>query len=74
MDVSENINGFDEADAARLLSVKQVAAMLGRISVRTVWRMIAAGELKAVHIRGCTRVYLWSVNDYLKKQNQVACV
>ena len=62
-----------EANGEKLLRVKEAAARLA-VCERTVWRMIAAGELKAVHIRGCTRVYLWSVEDYLKKQNQVVCV
>jgi excisionase family DNA binding protein len=56
-----------------LLTVKQVAAMLG-VSSRTVWRMIAEGQLKAVRVRGCTRVYLQSVEEYLKRNEQVGCV
>ena len=68
MEADQNISAV-----ASLLPVKQVAAKL-TVAPRTVWRMIAAGDLKAVHVRGCTRVYLWSVNDYLNKQNQVVGV
>ncbi len=72
--MSEDFNMDNCASGERLLRVKEAAAMLGRISVRSVWRMIAAGELKVVHIRRCTRVYLSSVKDYLKKQSQAVCV
>jgi excisionase family DNA binding protein len=60
-------------DSLNLPSVKQAAVMLN-VSVRTVWRMIAEGQLKTVHVRGCTRVYLQSVEEYLKQSEQVGCV
>lgn len=64
----------DTIDAVTsLLTVKQVAAKLG-VSPRTVWRMIAEGQLRAVRVRGCTRVYLLSVEEYLKQNEQVGCV
>jgi excisionase family DNA binding protein len=58
---------------ASLLQVKQVAAMFG-VSQRTIWRMIASGELKAVHVRGCTRILRSCLEEYLKSRNQVECV
>lgn len=57
----------------RLVTVSEAAEKL-RVSTRTVWRMIADGQLKAVHIRGCTRVYLQSVEEFLKQSEQVVCV
>jgi len=63
----------NEEITAELISVKQAAARLG-VSPRTVWRMIADGQLKSVHIRGCTRVNRRSVDDYLKQSELVVCV
>jgi excisionase family DNA binding protein len=71
--MSGNCDMDIEANGEKLLRVKEAAAKL-TVKPRTVWRMIAAGELKVVHIRRCTRVYLSSVKDYLKKQNQAVCV
>jgi excisionase family DNA binding protein len=62
-----------EETRAELITVKQAAVRLG-VSPRTVWRMIADGQLKAVHVRGCTRVYRRSVDDYLKQSELVVCV
>jgi excisionase family DNA binding protein len=36
----------------KLLRIKEAAARLA-VSARTVWRIIAAGELPVVHVRGC---------------------
>jgi len=38
-----------------LVAVKQAAQLLA-VSARTVWRMIADGELKVIRVRGCTRL------------------
>jgi excisionase family DNA binding protein len=38
-----------------LIAVKQAAERLA-VSPRTVWRMIAEGQLKVVRIRRCTRL------------------
>jgi excisionase family DNA binding protein len=38
-----------------LVKVQDVSQFLG-VSPRTVWRMIAEGQLQAVRIRRCTRV------------------
>lgn len=56
-----------------LLTVGEAAAKL-HVSTRTVWRMVADGELKMIHIRGCARVYLRSVEEYLKQSDQAVCV
>jgi excisionase family DNA binding protein len=66
-------NNTYNKDAPHLLKVPGAAAMLG-VSPRTIWRMIADGQLKAVHIRGCTRLYLRSVNEYVKQSEQAGCV
>lgn len=71
--MSEEFDMGGKAGAKGLLRVKEAAVKLA-VSPRTVWRMIADGQLKAARIRRCTRVYVWSVEDYLKKQNQVVCV
>jgi len=44
--------------------VKRAASILG-VSTRTIWRMIAAGELTAIRIRGCTRLLQAQVLGYL---------
>jgi excisionase family DNA binding protein len=38
-----------------LIAVKQAAQLLS-VSTRTVWRMIADGELTRVRVRSCTRL------------------
>jgi len=53
---NENSNGA--------VCVKKAATILG-VSTRTVWRMIAAGELSVIHIRGCTRLLKAQVLGYL---------
>lgn len=55
----------EEAKEGVLIRVKQAASMLC-VSRRTVWRMIAAGQLRAVRVRGCTRVLMTEVQRYLK--------
>ena len=52
-------------DEQRLVAVKEVAELLG-VCPRTVWRMIAAGQLRAVHVRRCTRLLMSEVQKYLK--------
>jgi excisionase family DNA binding protein len=47
------------------LRVKDAAAIL-KVSPRTVWRMIADGQLTASRFRRCTRVSLAQVLSYLK--------
>ena len=71
--MSDNSDMGNEANGEKLLRVKEAAAMLA-VSPRTVWRMIADGELKMVHIRGCARVYLGSVEKYVKQSVQVGGV
>ena len=71
--MSNNFDMKDEARGEQLLRVNEVATILA-VSERTIWRMIASGELKAVHVRGCMRIYRWSVEEYLKTRNQAECV
>jgi len=56
------MNENDNSNGA--VCVKKAATILG-VSTRTIWRMIAAGELSAIHIRGCTRLLLAQVLGYL---------
>jgi len=53
----------------KLLRVREAAARLA-VSVRTVWRMIAAGELPVVHVRGCTCVAEADLLVYIEKSKQ----
>jgi excisionase family DNA binding protein len=71
--MSQDFDMDNCADGEQLLRVSEAAARL-TVNIRTIWRMIADGELQVVHIRGCTRVYLSSVADYIRKQNRVARV
>jgi len=57
------MNENDNSNGA--VCVKKAATILG-VSTRTIWRMIAAGELSAIRIRGCTRLLLAQVLGYLQ--------
>jgi len=50
-----------------VLTIAEVAAHL-RVSDRTVKREIAAGELKAIRIRGCIRIAPSDLDTYLHKR------
>ena len=58
---------------AGLVTVKRGASMLG-VSSRTVWRMIADGQLTAIRFRRCTRLMLSQVMGYLKGDGKVGGV
>jgi excisionase family DNA binding protein len=53
-----------------LLTVKEAAEKL-RVSRRTVWRMIADGQLTACRFRRCTRLMLSQVLGYLKGNGKI---
>ena len=59
--------------APNLLRVPEAAAMLG-VSSRTMWRMIADGQLTARRFRRCTRLLLSQVSGYLKGNGKVGGV
>jgi excisionase family DNA binding protein len=48
-----------------MVRVKQAATMLG-VSRRTIWRMIADGQLKKICVRGCTCLLLADVMNFGK--------
>jgi excisionase family DNA binding protein len=57
----------------KFLPVKEAAKMLS-VSPRTIWRMIADGQLTVVRIRRCTRVSLLQVLSYLRGGGKAGCV
>ena len=54
MRVTMNLEGITEYDSG-LVTVKEAAKILC-VCTRTVWRMIADGQLNPVRIRTCTRL------------------
>lgn len=50
----------------RLLTIGQVASRL-RVSDRTIYRLIASGELRIVKVRGATRIHPAQVSAYLRR-------
>ena len=52
-----------------LIRLKVAAARLG-VSVRTVYRIIAEGGLKLVHIRGCACVSENELVNYIERNTQ----
>jgi excisionase family DNA binding protein len=53
----------------KLLRVKEAAARLA-VSVRTLWRMIAAGELPVVHVRRCACVAESDLLAYVQRNKR----
>ena len=56
-----------------LVKVTEAAKMLC-VSPRTIWRMIAEGQLTPVRFRRCTRVSLTQISRFLKGGGKVNCV
>ena len=50
-----------------MLTIQDVAAIL-QISVRTAYKLVHAGDLPYIHVRGCIRIPRTSVENYLKKE------
>jgi len=48
-----------------MVRVKQAATLLG-VSRRTIWRMIADGQLKKIYVRGCTCLRMADVMNFGK--------
>jgi len=57
------------ASLGGLLRLKVAAARLG-VSVRTVYRIIAEGGLKLVHIRGCACISENELVNYIERNTQ----
>ncbi|MDD5140617.1 MAG: helix-turn-helix domain-containing protein [Verrucomicrobiales bacterium] len=55
------------------LRIKEAAAIL-KVSPRTIWRMIADGQLTASRFRRCTRLLRSQVLGHLKGNGNVGCV
>ena len=58
------MNGEND-NSCMMVCVKTAAAMLG-VSERTIWRMIADGQLAAVRFRHCTRISMEQIQNILK--------
>jgi excisionase family DNA binding protein len=58
-------DGKADGDQKGMVRVKQAAALLG-VSPRTVWRMLADGQLKKICVRGCTCLVLADVVNFGK--------
>ena len=61
------MNDEQKENSCVMVRVNKAAAMLG-VSPRTVWRMIADGQLKRICVRGCTCVLLADVLNLGKTQ------
>jgi excisionase family DNA binding protein len=55
--------------AGGLLRLKAAAARLG-VSVRTLYRAVAQGELTLIHIRGCARIAEEDLQNYIERSTQ----
>ena len=51
---------------ATLVRVKAAAARLG-VSVRTVYRDVADGKLRLVHVRGCSCIEERELQNYIER-------
>jgi excisionase family DNA binding protein len=57
-----NVNG----GCSGLLRLKAVASRLG-VSVRTVYRIIAEGGLRLLHVRGCACIEESDLKNYIER-------
>ncbi|MBU6402137.1 MAG: helix-turn-helix domain-containing protein [Verrucomicrobia bacterium] len=58
--MNDDNSEHENQDTGVLIRIKRAAEILG-VSVRTVWRLIAEGQLTRRRVRGCTRVPLSEV-------------
>lgn len=65
---AENISG-NTVNEGGLLRLKAAAGRLG-VSVRTLYRAIAQGELTLIHIRGCARIAEGDLQNYIERSTQ----
>ena len=70
--VTSDINGSETKPDA-LVKVTDAARMLG-VSSRTIWRMIADGQLSVCRVRSCTRLSLAQVSGYFQGKGKVGGV
>jgi excisionase family DNA binding protein len=68
--MSEDVKPIVQSEYLR---VKEAAVFWG-VSSRTVWRMIAAGQLKAERLRGCTLLVRSQVLGYFNGNGKVGGV
>jgi len=60
-------------DVDAFMRISEAAAML-KVCTRTIRRVLADGQLKAVRVRACTRVYRSSVEAYLRRNELGVCI
>jgi excisionase family DNA binding protein len=63
----------ESEQVSEFMRVNEAAAMW-KVSPRTVWRMIAEGQLKAYRLRRCTRLLRSQVVGYLNGSVKVGGV
>ena len=56
----------NEFKLLKLRRVREAAQRLG-VSVRTLYRIVADGHLRIVHVRGCACICESELDDYLRK-------
>jgi excisionase family DNA binding protein len=64
--MADNIDVGGGTKKSGLLRVSEAAVLL-KVSCRTVWRLIADGELKAVRVRRCTRLVAMEVEQFVNR-------
>lgn len=60
--------GIVTAVKAKLVSKKEAAEILG-VSVRSVERMVASGQLEKVYVRGCVRIRLRDIQSLVGEES-----
>jgi excisionase family DNA binding protein len=60
-------------DGNEFLCIKGAAAIF-KVSQRTIWRMIADGQLTAYRFRRCTRLLKSQVMSFLKSNGKAGCI
>ncbi len=67
---SEHLHAHDTLDGERLISIRQLSGILA-VSTRTIYRLVARGELAPpIQVGGSQRFFASDVAKYLKRLKQ----